>query len=182
MKTFDFKNWLENEDGYPPIEWYKTPLPQNLRAYHGGSKFEKFSLDHLGSGEYAGSRQMMFPALGFGIYFSDCKEIAAKYTKFSKDPAIHEVVLDTSNLYDIRNGNPRLNQALENILEELNKSREDSPFRTFGMYEGLFRMFDKNQAIKLLTKHGIDGAFTRLPSGCYEISVINPDIIKRTDL
>jgi len=188
-----FKLWLEdtipwwhqsskNFSDYPPMEWYENPLPKNLKAFHGGGRFDKFDLDHLGEGEYMSTSSKMFPALGFGIYFSDCKSLAALYTKHSEDPAIQEVLLDTENLYDLRNGSPKGNQALYDVLKELNKTIKDSPFRTFGIYEGLFRGMDKHQAIKLLTKHGIDGAFTRLPSGCYEISVTNLDIIKKVDM
>ena len=175
-----FKQFLENQaQQNPSKEWYEKPLPLSLKAYHGGSNFDKFDLNHLGEGEYTSTNRIMFPDLGFGIYFSDCKYIAALYTKHAKDPAIHEVILNTQNLYDRRNGHPLLNQKLEDILKELNKNKKDEPFNTFGIYDGLFRIMGKYQAIDILTKYGIDGEFTRLPSGCYEISVINLDIIKK---
>ena len=50
-------------------------IPAELRqvAYHGSPhKFDKFSLEHLGSGEGA-------QVYGWGLYFTDLKEIASGY-------------------------------------------------------------------------------------------------------
>lgn len=172
-----FKEYLEN----PSIEWYSQPIQKKLIAYHGGAYFEEFSLDYLGSGEHNYGSGMN-PALGFGVYFSDCKNIASLYTKYSKGKkAIHKVELNTTNIYDLRNGTPHLSSAFDDILKELEMTKEDRPFRTFGVYEGLFKMMNKHKAIETLIKHGINGAFTRLPMGCLEISIINLDVIKKLD-
>jgi len=180
-KYFEEEDRPELVDGYAPASWYKIPLKNKIIAYHGGSDFDEFSLDHLGSGEHDYGRGMN-PALGFGIYFSNCKDIALNYIKYSSgDKALHRVELDTTNLYDQRNGTPHLNKSFDKILESIGKTREDRPFSTYGVYQGIFRMIDKRSAIKLLLDHGIDGIFTRLPSGCYEISVINLKIIKKLD-
>lgn len=184
----NFKEWFfkeseyiwpnyDDNNGYAPKEFYSQPMNSKIIAYHGGSNFESFNLDHLGSGEH-GDGSGLFPALGFGIYFSDCKGLALKYIKYSKnEKTIHKVELNTRNIYDLRNGTPHLENAFDEILKELKMTREDRPFRSFGVYEGLFRMMDKHKAIEILKNHGIDGAFTRLPMGCFEISVINPKII-----
>lgn len=168
-----------DSNGEIPMEWYTTPLKPRIIAYHGGSNFDDFSLDYLGQGE--GARYSMKPALGPGIYFSNCKNAASAYTKYAANKAIHKVELDTTNLYDQRNGTPHINKAFEEILKKLGKTEDDRPFRYDGVYGGLFRVMDVKSAIKMLVNHGIDGVFTRLPIGCYEISVINPNIIKKLD-
>jgi hypothetical protein len=182
MKSF--REYLEDKDlidGYAPRDWYSQPIQKKIIAYHGGADFKSFTLDHLGSGEHNYGSGMN-PAIGFGVYFSDCKNIASLYTKYWKGKkAIHKVELNATNIYDLRNGTPHLSTAFDDILKELQKTKEDRPFSTFGVYEGLFKMMDKHKAINILIKHGIDGAFARLPMGCLEIAVINLKIIKPID-
>lgn len=157
-----FTNWLLEHD-----------MPPTIKAYHGGAYFEKFDLNNIGTGE----TRKINPAYGPGIYFSDCKKIAELYTKYaSGQKAIHEVELQASNLYDLQNGDPRLTPIIDKLFE---KAKTLSTRKTYySGYDGILSLLGPKQGIKFLAENGIDGCYGKLPPGCLEIVVINPEIIK----
>lgn len=167
MNRFSFSKWFLAE----------SELSEQLRAYHGGALFERFSLDFIGQGE--GRASTMKPALGPGIYFSDCKEIAELYVKYAtSEAAIHEVILSTNNLHNIDGPNPEFGRILSDVIEKIGLDKKDPEFRYYGFYRGIFKLYGIKKAATLFVQNGIDGVYEKLPSGCLEISIINPEVIK----
>lgn len=164
----NFKLWLLNENALPP----------QLTVYHGGANFQDFNFDNIGTGE--GSRNMITPPLGPGIYFSDCESIAIRYTKYApKKAALHSAKLNTKGIYNLMDYNKDYDQAQNAIMEELGLSENERWIRNYGVYRGLFKILPFKEAQQTLIKHGINGIYENLPEGCLEISVINLNNIKK---
>ena len=67
-------------------------------VYHGSPySFDQFSLDHIGTGEGA-------QAYGWGLYFTDKKEIAEGYAKMAQN----DILINGIKLYDIEEIEPLL--------------------------------------------------------------------------
>jgi len=177
----NFKRWLQNINESSNYE-KPNSLPKKIKVYHGGSDFDNFDLNHLGHGEERTTR--MKADLGAGIYFSDCEHIAKLYMKHAiGKPALHTAEIDTTNIFDRRHGTPHLNDIRSNltkdIKEKYNNVAVDNLIKTFGIEKALPKLMTNKQAAETLNKYGIDGTFTRLPGGCLEIAVYNPNIITK---
>lgn len=177
MKKISFNEWLLLEEA----------LKNPMRAFHGGAAFDgDFDLDNIGSGEerMASTKFGMKNMLGPGIYFSNCDHIAALYVKHAMGKAaLHEVILNTSRIYDRRNGSPHLNPAFEAIKKKYSAmSQYASLFEEKHPYDALLKALPPKQAMAELVANGIDGQFTRLFDGCLEIVVINPAVIKKVGM
>lgn len=164
--------------------WYGRTagrLPKSkITAYHCGRKLQggKFSLKFVGSGERGG-----LLAHGPGIYFATDPGMARVYCKYTAEPILYKVELDGNKLYDGSRGDPRWNDALEEITEGLAAERglkrapDGGPMHGGGWIGSLFRMVGRDETYKILKRLGIGGAYSALASG-YEIAVYDPSIIK----
>ena len=155
----------------------RTPLPEQILAYHFGRKQPSTEWDprgpFLGSGEG-------FPGggpLGKGTYFGSTKSLAGHYrTHGGKKPTLHEVELDTSNMLNHRAAYDSPKRV--RLREVVAKHFPDPDRRPQGIKD-LFRKTSRANAYKILDEAGITGFYTRVLDSD-EIVVFDPSIIRTT--
>ncbi len=148
-------------------------------AYHGGSELEgdSFSFEYSKTGEG-------YSALGPGIYFSDNEILARRYCKYSKDPIIYTVSIDSSGLYDPISGEPKkFRQPMQELLESTIKTQD--PYRGVnrlihgpGSIGAIFKALGPEEGRQVLKNIGITGAIEELPSGAHEIAIYDLSTIQ----
>lgn len=173
----EFTKWL-NENS----------LGTSLTAYHCGPDRSAFSLSYIGTGEG-------LQALGPGIYFITNPHTATAYCKYSPNPILFEVTLNTENLYGIglsyrfdMGNSHRLHGKFDEIASKFGYSSVKNMPTGSSLRQGAFPMgqivreVGNKKAIDLFLEHGIDGAYELMPTyeGDYglEIAVWNMNIIK----
>ena len=158
-----------------------------ITAYHGGSKLsgDKFSLDHIGSGEGIG-------VLGPGVYFMDRERGAKSYLKYARGPAyLYTVELDTSDFYNLTTGLPErfrgpvsalINQVKESGIARLNHYGDIAGVSLFdhGKYPigELVKTFGRSEGREKLLSIGIKGLIEILPGGQQELCAFDMSTIK----
>jgi hypothetical protein len=162
----DIKKYASNESGSKIL-------------YHCGSKLpdEPWSLHYSGTGE-----RNILP-LGPGIYFHDIMNIANLYCKYSKEPYLYKVEIDSetfnNSLYNPVFGTPlHLRESFSNFQNDIKRIPEYSNIDNWKIdIDFIFKIFGKIKAIEELNKIGIKGLISDVASG-FEVSIYDPSIIK----
>lgn len=160
-----------------------------MAFYHGGRVFDKFSLDHVGSGENN-------HLLGRGIYFINNRLIANNYRKYvgapNYDTALYEVRLKfTGMVYESRRKpTPEEIRAWDSIAVELGLNDRFDLQKVQGVnimkhgrgYVGeVAKLAGERKAFDLFQKHGIQGQVEDVGGGEWEVAVFDPSIIEMVD-
>lgn len=140
-------------------------------AYHCGAKITQFSNMFLGSGE---NNQILGP----GIYFGSTPNLAKMYCKYNQQPYLTTVNLDTTNYYNPIKGTPLLNHKFDDIEKELNLTLRDvrnisSLKHGRGYIGAIVKTLGNKEALSMLVKHGIKGAFEEIEPNVKEYSVFD---------
>lgn len=148
-------------------------------AYHGGRDLEgdSFSFKYSKTGEG-------YSALGPGIYFSDNEILARRYCKYSTDPIIYTVSIDSSGLYNPISGEPKkFIQPIKDLVESELKIQD--PYRGVsrlthgpGYIGTIFKALGPEEGRQALKNIGITGAIEELPSGAHEIAIYDLSTIQ----
>jgi hypothetical protein len=152
---------------------------QTVTAYHGGSRIDKFSFDHLGTGENN-------HLLGPGVYFATRKNIGKIYTKYSSDPHLTEVEIDMSRVYDPIKGLPESMRGLgDQMAQSLGyDTMDDLPFKHTSLKYGrwpigpIVETIGVKKAHELFRKFRLDGMYEHLDTDSLEIAIYNMDVVK----
>lgn len=156
-------------------------LPELLKLYHGGRKFDKWDPKMIGMGEGGGRRSNLSLANGPGLYAGDTPLLAKMFLKYGgENPALSKLLVDDTNIIYT---NKKLSEEMAEKVKEAS-SRMDK----LGMgatRNGLQAAFlsgvpyDRQVVRDILVDSGIDGVKQNLHNVFgHEYALYNPDIIK----
>ncbi len=156
-----------------------TPLlPANMIAYHVGPRRPDRALR---SDMRAGGEGMW--VLGPGRYLVTSQDVARLYAKYTKEPRLYRVEVDTSGLYDPQKGQPvGLRGPLVKLAAEVAESRgvrrlpPGQPLEHGrGTVGDLVRALGPVEARRRLAGVGVLGCYEQLPNGSFEIACYWPE-------
>ena len=169
-------------------EWLKLneSLGMKMLAFHCGSNFDKFSIDHSGSGE--GMR-----VLGPGIYFVTDENIAKMYGKYSKESTytLYEAEIDTTNFYCYGHSWHRNANQSQQILDRIDEIAIEHGYKNAVSIRGasdsnmgkppiggIVKILGWKNALNSLISKGVQGALEFIQPGTTEMTVFDTSVIK----
>ena len=151
--------------------WLRDRSASSTTAYHCGGKLSRFDLAHVGKGEGLG-------VLGPGIYFASTPELAGIYCKYSSEPHLYEVTLNTRGYYNSQKGTPApqrdaLLALIDQLVEQGRLERTPSGFirgvdsfkHGQGSIGAVIKALGVTAGRRALIDIGITGAYENIPSG-----------------